>query len=85
MEPMILEGALLYIKEEDDLSRASEKIGVLIDLDGYPVVRKIVLKDELVALLTFNNGWNVELMTQMQLEEHYKLLGVMLKVVFFQD
>lgn len=84
MEPVIPEGALLFIRRGEDLTEANDKIGVLIDSDGYPVVRKIVLKDELVALLALNNGWNVELMTQMQFEERYNFLGVVLKVEFLQ-
>jgi len=83
MEPMMPEGTLLYIREEGDLSSVNEKIGVLLDLEGYPVARKIVLKDDLVALLAFNNGWNVELMTGMQFEERYLFLGEVLKFILY--
>jgi len=76
MEPVIPEGALVYVKHESDLENVSSKLAVFADAEGYPVVRKVVLKDDIVALLSFNNGWDTQLFRRAELEECCSLLGI---------
>lgn len=76
MEPLVPEGALVYVKQERDLKAVNGKLAVFADSQGYPVVRKVVLKDDMVALLSLNKGWDTELFRMEELEDSWIFLGV---------
>jgi len=76
MEPVVPEGALVYIKRESNLEKVNGKLALFADAEGYPFVRKVVLKDSILALLSFNKGWDTKLMRVEELEEVYMFLGV---------
>jgi len=75
MEPVIPEGALVYVKQESELKAVNGKLALFADTEGYPLVRKVVLKDDIVALLSYNKGWDTQLMRVEELEEVYMFLG----------
>ena len=85
MEPVVPEGALVYVKQERDLENVNGKLAVFADPQGYPVVRKVVLKDDMVALLSLNNGWDTELFRVDELEDCWSLLGSVIRVVTFVE
>jgi len=76
MEPVVPEGAFVYVKQESELKAVNGKLAVFADTEGYPFVRKVVLKDDMVALLSFNNGWDTELFRVGELEDSWSFLGV---------
>src|SRR6056297_1786737 len=43
MEPVVPEGALVYLKQESELKAVNGKLAVFADPQGYPVIRKVVL------------------------------------------
>src|SRR6056297_2612086 len=45
MEPLVPKESLVYVKKESDLENVSGKLSVLADPEGYPLVRKVVLKE----------------------------------------
>src|SRR6056297_231995 len=76
MEPVVPEGALVYLKQESELKAVNGKLAVFADSQGYPVVRKVVLKDDMVALLSLNKGWDTELFRVDELGDSWIFLGV---------
>jgi len=79
MEPVVPEGALVYVKQESELKAINGKLAVFAGFQGYPVVRKVVLKDDMVALLSLNKGWDTELFRVDELVECWSLLGSVIR------
>src|SRR6056297_1216625 len=75
MEPVVPKGALVYIKRESELKAVNGKLAVFADPQGYPVIRKVVLKDDIVALLSLNKGWDTVLFRVDELEDSWIFLG----------